>query len=225
MGLEFSELLFAIEERYGIFLIDDDWAKIQTVGDLVEVCHDRVRGVSTNWCVYLPAFLDLRRTVRAAADDSKLSVYPHAKITDVLTPDQRRALWRRLPNLDATDSVSLRRPLLLRIALYLMWFSAGAALLFAELGGWTLYMAALLAIGLVLNLVTRPFKSVPPARLRTFGDVSRRMPLTNINAKKAICADSAALFDDLRPMIAEIVDMREEEISLKSHLVKDLGMG
>jgi hypothetical protein len=46
-----------------------------------------------------------------------------------------------------------------------------------------------------------------------------------VKAVGPLDSERAALFDELRPMIAEVVDMREEEISLERRLVEDLGMG
>jgi len=224
MGLEFTELVFAIEERYGIVFLDDDGPRLSTVGDLVAVCRDRIRGASPNWCVRLPAFLVLRRMVRKVADDPELLVHPRDKIADVLMPAQRRELWQRLPNLDTTSPTGLRRPLLWRIALTFAWFAAAVALLWPGLS-WPVYMVLWLAFGILLNLATRRFKTVPPGFLRTFGDVARRMPLSRVKAMGPLDAERAALFDELRPMIAEVVDMREEEISLERRLVEDLGMG
>ena len=224
MGLEFTELAIAIEERYGVVFLDDDGPRICTIRDLVAVCHDRIHGVSRNWCVRLPAFLAVRRMVREVADDPSLSVRPRDKVAHVLTPAQRQELWRRLPKQDATWPTGLRRPLSLRIPLYIAWFTAAVVLLWPGLD-WPLYMALWVALGVLLNVVTQPFRTVPPRFLRTFGDVTRRMPLAQVNAKEPLDAESTALFDELRPMIAEVVDMREEEISLDSRLVEDLGMG
>jgi hypothetical protein len=60
MGLDAVELVMEVEDRFEIFIWDEDASKIRTVGDLVTLVEARIAVTRAKICPTLEAFLGLR---------------------------------------------------------------------------------------------------------------------------------------------------------------------
>ncbi len=139
---------------------------MNVVGDLVSLIHERLTNAQRTYCASLPAFLKLRATVRESSENDSLRIRPHDKIVVVLTPRQRRDLWKRLAHLLGTTPRQLRRPPALQSTL------AATTLELLFLAFWTAasidlqIMPLTLAIAVVaiycLNVFTSQFRVTPP---------------------------------------------------------------
>jgi acyl carrier protein len=229
MGLDGVELVMEVEDHFGITIQDTTAERIRTVGDLVSLIHDRVSTAQRSYCPTLPAFLKLRASVRASSSDDSLRIRPRDKIAEILTPLQRRELWKRLENLLGTLPRQLRRPPALRNFLA----ASAVAMLFASV--WiaaaidfrvfplTLAVAAIAIF--CLHAFTVSFRVTPPQDWVTFGDVAVKIVGATMATKYLHLRSIDDIFVELRPIIVETLGVDQDEMVLSARFIEDLGVG
>lgn len=229
MGLDGVELVIEVEDHFGITIQDATAEGIRTVGDLVELVHDRLSNAQRTHCASLPAFLSLRTTVRESTGNKTLRIRPRDKIVEVLTPTQRCELWKRLPNLIGKTPPQLRRPPALRytltvMALALLSFAMwSAALIELQILPLTLAVAGFAIY--CLHLCTLRFRVTPPQGYQTFGEITRRIVGTTAATKQLSLRSFDDVFLELRPIIAETIGVEKGEVVLTARFIEDLDVG
>lgn len=229
MGLDGVELVMEVEEHFGITIQESTAERICTVGDLVELIHDRLIEAQSAYCPAIPAFLKLRATVRAVTGDDTLRIRPRDKIVETLSATQRSEFWKRLGNLLGTCPQQLRRPPALRTALAI----SAAALLIAALGTSAAIEFRILPLTLAvagmaiycLHAFTIRFRVTPPIDWETFGSVAVKIIGTTMATKQLNLRTIDDVFDELRPIIVEILGVDESEVILTARFIEDLGAG
>lgn len=228
MGLDAAELIMEVEDHFGISLADSECIKVRTVGDLVEVCRQRIAASLSKRCFTLPCFLSLRRDVRAVTADPTFRIRPNQRIVDRLSPYDRRALWLRLAAIGERGPLLLRRPRILTVCIWItaafascMWMIAVYNhrewnFLSVPVGLFTLF---------VLFAATRSFQTELPASLATFGDVARWIASWHVALKPTESADPTVILNELRPIISEQLGVSLDDIIPTATFVEDLGMG
>lgn len=61
MGLDFVELVMAIEENFGIMIPDEEAGRVETVGDLYKLVISKMQQTSDKRCLTSAAFYRIRR--------------------------------------------------------------------------------------------------------------------------------------------------------------------
>lgn len=227
MGLDAVELMMDVEDHFGITLLHDETASIRTVGDLVALVRKRVEAASTGRCFSLPAFLSLRKLVHEIAGDNRMRIRPRDYVVDILTCAQRKMLWRRLPELIGDIPESLRRPKAIRILLVCCTLFLFAAAFYRASVEWavlplTLFIAIVLVFA--LGVATTAFQVVPTDNMATFGDITRKIVSREACTVNIHLPDDAAILNELKPIIANLLKVDPSNIVMNARLVEDLGM-
>ena len=218
-----------VEDHFGITIQESTAEGIRTVGDLVSLIHERLTNAQRTYCASLPAFLKLRATVRESSENDSLRIRPHDKIVEVLTPRQRRDLWKRLANLLGTTPRQLRRPPALRntlaattLALLFLAFWTAASI---ELQIMPLTLAVAGVAIYCLNVFTSQFRVTPPQDWVTFGEVTRKIVGTTTATKQLNLRTFDDVFAELRPIIVETLGVEKGEVVLSARFIEDLNAG
>ncbi len=228
MGLDAVEIVMDVEDHFGIVVDDDEAGRIRTVGDLVALIRLRVEATSSSPCSSLPAFLSLRRLVRDVVGDDWMRIRPSQSIVDRLSRTSRRQLWRRLPELLGTSPPALRCPQTIRaMQILLSTHLIVAAIEIASID-WAMLPLTLFVAGaliLLLHLASSPLRTIPRDDMATLGDltgiiVGRTTATTDLDLP-----DDAAILDELRPIVADVLGIDRGKVVLDARLWEDLGAG
>ena len=232
MGIDLIEFVMETEDRFGVALDDTEWTHVRTVGDMAAVIRAKLGAAAsglTRGCPSVPTFFQIRDLLRAVTDDATLRVRPGEALVDRLSPDQRLALWKRLPEalgrppaeMDLSASAD-------RIMCTLLTFVpvCGVATIAAIGGGhdWW-FVPPALALGATLvgaGILSRlPPSSEPPFGWRTIGDLTRRLVHQN---EFAVERDpgAAAVFEELRAILVRHFGLKPEEVTPSARFVEDL---
>jgi len=228
MGLELVDLSFRLKEELGITLSLDDAPELETVGDLHALVLARIAARDSQRCLALKVFRELREETRNLLGDPKLKLRPSDRVVDIVPWTSRRVFWRKLRGRFASIAIwDLNRPVLGR------WLIAAAGLVGILFIFWELIVArgpdyfaplGLLLICLlpfILTFITRPLKLIPPAHLRTFGEITLS-EMSRTIATKPPPPNPIEVVDNI---LMDVVGADREEIVPTARLVKDLGMG
>jgi len=228
MGMDSVEIVMDVEDHFGISIQDSEAEQVQTVGDLVALVHARLAAAQREYCPTLPAFLSLRRATRVALADESARLRPRDAVTTILSPTQRRALWKQLPDLMGTSPRPLRRSTLMGRILVALSL---AALLLAVISALaidlrTLPLTIFAAVGAIasLHFVTVPFRSIPPDGWMTFGEITTKLVGVRVATKMIHLRNDDEILNELRPLLVNVLGVDACEIVPPARFIEDLGM-
>jgi acyl carrier protein len=221
MGLDFVELVLAVEDTYGLSIRDKDMEGLDTAGKLYDyIFANRFQGMQET-CLSSVAFYRLRRALMSVLGVSREDVQLSASLA-TLIPTRRRHLWRELQTVLALRLPDLRRP---------VWVTSIATLAAVApaiaIGSWLnsilIGVCVAFALGCALYRVTEPF--AVEFRPEFVGPLVRQIVAKNFGAISDQCrlSNSEELWESLRTLIAEHLGVGRDEITRESHFVKDLG--
>lgn len=196
MGLQWVELVIAVEERFGTELPDEelgerfDTGRMRTVGDLQEMIEQKLRQQEGVWkapcvCPTSAAFYQMRRSLMNAFGVTRGSVRPGTRLESLLPRQGRREQWRRLgevtalplSSLDPSGAVqALYMVPALGVALWLSIAHWGTIVQAPLMGPVPAVLAACLIAGGLIYLghrLTTPLHLEIPRRHGTVGDLAR----------------------------------------------------
>ncbi|TWU44425.1 acyl carrier protein [Rubripirellula reticaptiva] len=229
MGLDAVEIVMDVEDHFGITIQNAESEHIRTVGDLVALIHNRISMTQETYCPTLPAFLRLRTAVRNATADSTFRIRPRQRISDELTVQQRRDLWKRLSELLGAPPRDLRRPKILRgilgTSIAALLGTALIAAIAIDIRIFPVTLAIAIFCIFVLHMITAPFCIVPPDEWVTFGDVTAKLVGVTAATKQLHLGTSDDILDELRPLIVKILGVDGDEVVSNARFVEDLGVG
>ena len=229
MGIDAVELVIEVEDHFGIAITDAEAAEVRTVGDLVALIHSRIEAGRRHRCATLTSFLHVRRAVRKTTGDPTLRVRTDTRLSELLTPSQRKRLWKALRTSSGVILPPLCRPEMLHytlVSLSMMLFLAAfvvAVAIDVVMLPLTLALAAVAAI--VLNLATKRFRTVPPDDLATCGALAKRLVGLTVATKQLTLETTDAILHELQPIIAEQLGVDRAKVTLSASFANDLGMG
>lgn len=225
MGLDAVELVMGVEDKFGVTISDGEASAIYTVGDMVRLLESRLGRAAEEPCLAMPNFLALRRVAREAATNSTLRVRPSTRVSEALTPHQRRLLWERLPGMIKTTPPGLQPPLWFVLALLLMI----AAQFVAILNGTPIHALIVFstcATAFVTMLIFwARFAVCPPVGYETFGEIAQRIMGLQSAHGGVVAASQEEILSELRPLITDLLGVKPDEVHMESRFIKDLGMG
>lgn len=229
MGLDAVEIVMDVEEHFGISISNTEAERVRTVSDLVALIQSRIEAARLATCPTLASFLRLRSSVREIAADQRLRMRTGTRVVDVLSPSQRRRLWKRLDDLLGAAPLGLRRPPWLRktlvflvLSMLLLAVVTAANINFEIL---LLVIAFAAAFTLFLHVVTTPFRITPPDGLSTFGALARRVAGVTVATKQLHLGSTEAILNELRPIVVDTLGVDGSEVVLTARFIEDLGMG
>ena len=228
MGLDGVELLMSVEEHFGITIKNDEAAQIRSVGDFVNLIRSRIVAAETLSCPSRLKFYELRRLTAEVTGKPNLRIRPSQRIESTLSRDERRQLWKRLPEILGTDPRDLGPPTFLRRLLWLIAWSILIGSIGYALTVDVLFLPiAVLAssfIGILLILFGSCFRSAPPNGWETFGKVTRQLAGTVAVTKGDHRDSDEAILEQLRQIIADVLGVKPDKIVASALLIADLGM-
>lgn len=95
MGLDSVELLFEIEENFGIQIPDLEAEKIYTVGDFADTIYKKIKTVPNQKCLTQVVFYRIRQAM-VIMGNVKDNISPDSKISELLPIGNVQAEWERL---------------------------------------------------------------------------------------------------------------------------------
>src|SRR4051812_28705927 len=96
MGLDFVELVMAVEAKFQISLPDEEFSTMCTVGDLHALVTARLEAGEAKRCLTSAAFYRTRRGIVDALGIDRREVMPTTPLALVLPVNGRRKTWRRI---------------------------------------------------------------------------------------------------------------------------------
>lgn len=143
MGLDYVELIMAIEDGFQIHIEDDEANNVSTVGDLRNLVVAKLEGPESQRCLTSAAFYRTRRGIAESLGIDRRQIRPSTSLETLLPRSDRPEKWRSIqramelelpdlvyrfefPHNDATVG-DLARDVL----------TANHARLAKEVGGWT----------------------------------------------------------------------------------------
>jgi hypothetical protein len=79
------------------------------------------------------------------------------------------------------------------------------------------------AVVILLQLLTSPFRMEPPQRMRTLGDISRR--LAGLSAATRPVSSESEVYVAVQSIVSDILGVEPHEVIPEARFVQDLGMG
>jgi hypothetical protein len=95
MGLDAVELVMAVEEKFGINILDEEAQCIRTVGELHQCVVRKVMVADKSSCLTQKAFHLLRRTARQLFNIPRDQFRPSAPLNVIVPRRSRRKNWRK----------------------------------------------------------------------------------------------------------------------------------
>ncbi len=228
MGLDGVELIMEVEEHFGITITDDEAGSMHTVGDLVAMIQSRADAASSSKCLSFPAFLSLRRLVREVVGDNSIRIRPSQSVADRLSHEHRRQLWRRLPELLGCEPRALQYPRSIRAILNILSLLLIAiAFRIAAIDWRMLPLTLCIAIALIilLHYATTSLRVVPHNKMEAIGDITRLIVGRTAITNDLDLATDSTIFDEIKPIVMDILGVDAGEVFLEARFVEDLGVG
>ena len=227
MGLDYVELIIAIEARFGIRIEDDEASAIGTAGQLHELVCGKVGEVPEPAPVCYPAAVVFYELRRAARGDRRW-VRPSTPLADIFPRWPRRSLWQamkrrtryRVPDLVTSGRAMLGWWVASTAAAFhwCRWMEPGASLSLCLVGGGI--------FGILLTLVALPATRRFPGNCRTLGELARLVLAANPLAfqPRAERPGPEEIWQELVRLIVRQVGVDESQIVPEASIVEDLGI-
>jgi acyl carrier protein len=238
MGLDTVELVMALEEQFGIELKDDDWVRVRTPGDIIDIIVGKVQSADAATCMSRRAFYALRRALIKCCGRQRAEVTPDALLESLISRQRRREDWERLgaelllgpleasPQLGRTSAwPGLRRPGWLESLVLGLVVAAGLGALFRWRSGWAGLGMAVVTVVVGWGL-TVPWCREFPRELATAGQLARRLVaiaprIFEPEGRRWRRADVALVVRDIT--ISEL-GLKPEDYREDARFVEDLGV-
>jgi acyl carrier protein len=232
MGLDYTELLVRVEDKFGIDL-GEEIEDVRTMGDLHALVLAEL-GVHTQpgilGCRTPSHFLKLRNALGGNTPWGKRRVRLETPMEQLLPWRARRCTWAYLQRQLGYRLPSLERPALLKYLLFAPWLIASLLLVVVlppPNGGPQLALVLSLVYWPTVCLATRPFAVCIPAECLTV-----RMTLATLPSRHWIelpktrtPTDSDDVWNAIKEIVAEVLDVRPEHVTPDADFFKDLGAG
>lgn len=230
MGLDSVELLMAVEEAFDIAIPDDEAGRIDTVGRLYALIIDKLFRNQSRRCPSSVLFYRTRRALMDQHGVPRKNVTPATPMESLLPRQGRRMHWQELGHGMGVSLPHLRIPQPLSRfcgALALVQFLICLALYFAypvfPAISYTL-VCALLAWMAYQRMTVMAVQV--PAECATVGDTVRsalrrggEMP-----PPAGRSWDPGEVWETLRRVIVDQLDVSPEAVTVEADLVRDFGM-
>ena len=177
MGLDYVELVMAVEEALEIEIEDEEAQRVDTVGDLHRLAVSKLemrREEAKNpvVCARVPAFNRIRRALIDVAGVERSAIRPATPIDTLVSRSGRREAWEKL-----AEHSGLRWPQLTAPA-WLLWtaLAASAGACVAAYLSYRLTWSLVLVLGAVFVLIlkaTKPLQVELQGGIATMGDLTR----------------------------------------------------
>lgn len=105
MGLDYVELILAVEDAFQIHIHDEEAGNVSTVGDLYNLVVSKLDGRDSKRCLTSVAFYRTRRAIAEALHLERREIRPTTPLEKILPRSDRQVRWRRIQ-----ESMDLKLP-------------------------------------------------------------------------------------------------------------------
>jgi acyl carrier protein len=230
MGLDFVEVILAVEDAFGFAIPDEDASSFETVGRLYEwvlahrLCEKR------DACLCSMTFYKVRRAMMSVLHVARNDVRPSTELA-LLIPKHRRRVWRALQAASGLRLPELRRPIGVVRAAACLTVALGIAtpiVLHIQLGRGATALAIVAAIvyGYLFVWLTKPLAFAIQPEYATVGLFVRAVMARNywaISKDAEQHADDVETWEVLRQIIGEQLGIRADQITKETRF-RDLNV-
>ena len=223
MGLDGIELLMAVEEEFKIAISYEEAAHCVTVGKLVALVHSRLQQSREEPCASQHGFYVIRDQLMRVLGLTRAQIKPETRLNDLIGRKDRRKRWRELIQsiMDKDPMLpALVRPKWLTIALLLLMAATCLGLVVFTWVPFVFAFLAAVAVGLIGNVLTVPFKRELPTEFNQVKDLIKFV--TTLDSR---VWSKEEVFQKVRSITVEQLGVNESHVTLEAHFVNDLGVG
>ena len=221
MGLDSVELILAIEEEFQITLTDDEVFKIETPNLLTNKVYSKLRKSKQEICPSIHGFFVVRKILINQLGIPREKIKPETMLDEIINKKSRKKTWKNLL-FSISKGQNISAPLEKRSwmkALITISILVTFILLMIEIEEIVLSLIPSCVIGIVLNFVILPFQSEFPKNYQTVKNLIRIVSTLDI---KIWSRDE--VYYQVKKVIIEQLDVKEEDVQPNSHFIYDLGM-
>jgi acyl carrier protein len=233
MGLDYVELVLALESRFKIHISDEEAGSVRTVGDLYQVVLANLKiepeGESRG-CLTSAAFYRTRRALVNALSLDRRDIRPSTPLEPILPWTKRRRLWRCLQSKTELSIPKLRHPNWIQMTL----LATGVLVAMVPIRSRPLDLnTALTAIGLsLLGLcvaalfmrITMPLALGFPSGVVTVGDLAKSVLAINYSRllEEIGQQNRKDVWDALCAVMIEQLGVKASQIKPDASIANDL---
>lgn len=245
MGLEYTEILMACEEQFGVVIDDEQAGRMRTVGDLYHVILTALDRTQSRPCRRPSTFFRLRNAIAAETSKEKRGIRPDTRLADVLPRTSVGRAWRGIERRAGTQLP----PLQTVVPEWIIFWSciilgipmAGLAMVgYASVFGklvpegserileWTATLLFVLCVfGLPVLIAISLFgltrRRVPPAwTVNTLVEADMTGRGYSVTKSEGAAWDSASVWRSLHDLICAKLDARPEHVTPDARFIEDL---
>lgn len=225
MGLDYVELVLAIEESFQIHIADEEACSISTVGDLHRLILTKLEVQPSATCLTSVAFYRTRKAIMNGLGLPRDRLKPSMALQEILPLQDRRVRWRRIQ-----DATGLLIPDLQQPAWVLVGFLLSALALSAiPVVKGTLSFGWMLPIWILTSAILLRFRGFAvdfPNRSITIGDLARNVLARNYGqllAEKGGGSEQDS-WESLCRILIEQTGVSRAQITPQAQIVRDLGI-
>ena len=229
MGLDYVELILAVEDSFQIHIADEEANTLSTVGELHKLVTSKLQGQNTKVCLTSAAFYRTRRGIVETLAIDRRKIKPSTPLETILPLSSRRKAWReiqvltklKLPDLEHSRST---QSTFLTIGIA----TALAPGLYARVGflGLTVLFFTGLVLGALLIKFSPNLAVEFPNHDTTVGDLAR--DVLAINHAQLVDEvggwNNKDVWDSLCRVIVIETSVAREEITPEARILSDLGI-
>ena len=229
-GSDTEELVYAIEDAFGIQITQDDYFGVSTVGDLHRLILSKLPEPNSKRCLTSAAFYRLRRGIVETLGVERRSICPATPLEDVLPREGRRRAWRRLEAAVDLPFLELELPSTMALALLVLGIALSVVpgVCFGLSGAWIglLFFVGLLAFSRLLILLASPFAVCFPNNAATIGDLARDLAAINHGrlAAETGVSNGQEVWHSLVRLVMLISRVELESVTPEASILDDLGI-
>lgn len=240
MGLDFMDLGYRIEKEFKVFLTNEDYESIQTVGDLEEVIARRMTNV---WpCPHIPAFSNLCAGLAELGGCSEDEIQLDTNLDQLVRPKERVNFWKHLEETTGLKLPALQIPQFVhRIECSLFFTPPVMAVLYifstrSNVEGFIILlipMSIVLSV-LLLNAFNYLYRTfflrfefpIPELPTKTLRDLTRAVASMN---REDLVTPISTHYQPIWPRLVNLIEdaggVDEDEVIPSARFVEDLGFG
>lgn len=220
MGFDLVEIVMAIEDEFQISFTDAEAEQADTVGKVVNLIHGRLRQNQYQPCPSQHGFYVVRKQLMSMFELPRSAIVPQTRLEEIIPRKHRRRLWKKFCRAlcekgDIIKPVFIR-PRFIKIIFFYLLPAITFLLFFQKL----LLLAILPAICVAVlgALLTIPFKTEFSSTFSYVKDL-----VGCVGTLDCRIWSRQEVFEKVRDISVEILNVKPEYITLDAHWVNDLG--
>ncbi len=229
MGLDYVELILAVEDSFQIHIADEEANTLSTVGDLHKLVVAKLQGQDTKRCLTSAAFYRTRRGIVETLAIDRRKIKPSTPLEAILPLSIRRKTWREIQAATKLKLPDLQHPASIQLTLLTIGVATAMAPgIYARAGfAWLLMLFFLgLVLGALLMKWSPSLAVEFPNHDATVGDLARDVLAVN----HARLVDEVGgwnkkdVWESLCRVIVIETSVAPEEITPEARILSDLGI-